>query len=144
MGGPMPTPAPTPLPTAVPTPYIPTELTYSPLIPAWLIWLLIVAAIGIMAGLAFVPAGIAKKKGYSYGGFWVFGFFLFIPAIIVVAAMKERASQPVQLSYTQPFAQAPQPPASLAQPPGTCYCTHCGALMPEDSAFCPTCGAHVG
>ena len=43
---------------------------------AIIIWII---SIGAAVGLAFIPANMAKKKGYSYGGFWVFGFFLFIP-----------------------------------------------------------------
>ena len=43
--------------------------------------------------LAFIPASMAKKKGYSYGGFWVFGFFLWLPAIIVAACLNDKTKQ---------------------------------------------------
>jgi len=104
----------------------------------WMIWLIMVIAVRIMVGLAFIPAGMARKKGYSYGGFWVFGFFLFIPAIIVAAVAKDKTS-PTQPPYEQPY---PQPPGSLQ--PGTCYCTNCGALIPHNSTFCPSCGTRLG
>ena len=36
----------------------------------------------VAAGLAFIPASIAKKKGYSFGLWWLYGWLLFIVAII--------------------------------------------------------------
>ena len=36
----------------------------------------------IAAGLGFIPASIAKKKGYSFGLWWFYGWMLFIVAII--------------------------------------------------------------
>lgn len=38
----------------------------------------------IGAGLAFIPANIAKNKGYSFGLWWFYGWMLFIVAIIHV------------------------------------------------------------
>ena len=150
MGGPVSTPVPTSPPTAVPSPHVPMDVTSVTLMPAWMIWLIVIAAIGIMVGFAFIPAGIAKKKGYSYGGFWVFGFFLFIPAIIVAAVIKEKAHPPyAQPSYGQPYAQPgqqpytqpPQPPISPVS--GTRYCAHCGAPMRANGKFCANCGTGV-
>jgi hypothetical protein len=40
--------------------------------------------------LAFIPASIAKKKGYSAGAFYVFGFFLFLIALIVALVLKDK------------------------------------------------------
>ena len=34
----------------------------------------------ISALLALIPANIAKKKGYSFGVWWLYGWFLFIVA----------------------------------------------------------------
>ena len=45
-------------------------------------------------GLAFIPANIVNKKGYSKGGFFVFGFFLWLPALIVALCLKD-TSKPV-------------------------------------------------
>ncbi|MBR0403791.1 MAG: SHOCT domain-containing protein [Eggerthellaceae bacterium] len=48
--------------------------------------------------LAVIPARIAKGKGYSFGGFYVFGFFFFIIALIVALVMKDKnESKPDQL-----------------------------------------------
>ena len=38
----------------------------------------------IAAGLAFIPANIANKKGHSFGLWWFYGWMLFIVAIIHV------------------------------------------------------------
>jgi hypothetical protein len=50
------------------------------------VWLLVVAA------LAFIPANIAKKKGYSAGGFYVFGLCFFLIALIVAMVIKDKTS----------------------------------------------------
>lgn len=36
----------------------------------------------LAAGLAFIPANIAKKKGKSFGLWWFYGWMLFIVALI--------------------------------------------------------------
>lgn len=36
----------------------------------------------IAAGLAFIPANIARNKGYEYGLWWFYGWMLFIVAFI--------------------------------------------------------------
>ena len=70
----------------------------SSLVPV-LIFLLIV---GVSVGLAFIPATIAKKKGYSYGGFFVLGLFFFLIGLIVVLCLDDknaRANQVVSAVY---------------------------------------------
>lgn len=42
----------------------------------------------IAAALAFIPATIAKNKGRSFGGWYVYGFMLFIVALIHALVMK--------------------------------------------------------
>lgn len=117
-----------------------------------IIWL------GACVGLAFIPASMARKKGYSYGGFWAFGFFLIVPAIIVAAVIEDKNQpayyppigqpygqpqygQPYQPPYGQPqYGQQPyQPP--YAQP--AINCPSCGAPLKADSAFCSSCGTRV-
>ena len=44
----------------------------------------------ICAGLACIPAKIAQRKGYSFGLWWVYGFFLFIIAIIHVSVIDDK------------------------------------------------------
>ena len=44
----------------------------------------------VAAGLGFIPASIASKKGRSFGLWWLYGFLLFIVALIHSLVMKER------------------------------------------------------
>ena len=45
----------------------------------------------IVAALAFIPASIASKKGYSAGGFYVFGLCFFLIALIVALVIKDKS-----------------------------------------------------
>jgi hypothetical protein len=44
--------------------------------------------------LAFIPANIAKRKGYSFRFFWCAGLFFCIPATIVALALPHKTSCP--------------------------------------------------
>lgn len=46
----------------------------------------------IAAGLAFIPANIAKKKGHSFGLWWFYGWMLFIVAIIHVNFIPDKSN----------------------------------------------------
>ena len=76
----------------------------------------------ISATLAFIPAYLARKKGYSYGLFWLFGFFLFLPAIIVACCIEDKtkpkppAAVYIAQPYAQPYAPPYAPPAAPAAP----------------------------
>ncbi|HAM15888.1 MAG TPA: hypothetical protein DCP91_08540 [Eggerthellaceae bacterium] len=50
----------------------------------------VIATLIISALLAVIPARIAKNKGYSFGAFYAFGFFLFIIALIVSLVMQDK------------------------------------------------------
>lgn len=58
----------------------------------------------LSVGLGFIPADIAGKKGYSFRLFWLFGFFLFIPALIVALCIEDKNAPPPQpyRYYRQP------------------------------------------
>jgi hypothetical protein len=45
----------------------------------------------IAALLALIPANIAKNKGRSFGLWWVYGFFLFLIALIHSLVMKDKS-----------------------------------------------------
>lgn len=47
---------------------------------------------------AFLPANIASKKGYSAGGFYLFGLFFFIPALIVALMIQDKRVRPPVVS----------------------------------------------
>ena len=55
------------------------------LIGGYLIFVLLVAA-----GLGLIPAFIAKEKGYSFGLWWLYGWMLFIVAIIHVILIPDK------------------------------------------------------
>lgn len=50
----------------------------------------------LAAGLAFIPADIARKKGYSFGLWWFYGWMLFIVAIIHVSLIEDKNAQQKQ------------------------------------------------
>ena len=49
-----------------------------------------VVVLAIAAGLACIPANIAKRKGYSFGLWWFYGWMLFIVAIIHVQFIPDK------------------------------------------------------
>jgi hypothetical protein len=102
--------------------------------------------------LAFIPATMARNKGYSYCAFWAFGFFLFVPAIIVAAVIEDK-TRPAYPPYP-PYPGQPPYGAPYQPPYGTPYqqqpnagpaanCPSCGASVASGSAFCPSCGARL-
>lgn len=44
----------------------------------------------IAAGLAFIPANIAKNKGHSFGLWWFYGWMIFIVAVIHVQFISDK------------------------------------------------------
>lgn len=81
-------------------------------------WASLFFALGLSAVLGIIPATIARKKGYSYGLFWLFGFFLFLPALIVVCCIEDKTKPkpPTAVYIAQPYVQPYAPPAAPAAP----------------------------
>jgi len=121
------------------------------------IWIFVML-IGV--GLAFIPATIARKKGYSYGGFWVFGFFLFLPALIVALVIQDKTAPQGYQGYQPypPYQQSGQPygqqppygqPYPPYQQPNQPYGQQSSNAQPGEQAYrihrdaCPSCGAPV-
>lgn len=125
---------------------------------AWLVALLV---IGARVGLAFIPATIARNKGYSYGGFWALGFFFFLITLIVILCLDPKPGSPKymeQAAYyppqpppgypgAAPYGQpGPVPPygqeyaPQAAQPQGDFRCAQCGTPFKQGDAFCSKCG----
>lgn len=44
----------------------------------------------IPIGLGFIPANIAKNKGYRFGLWWIYGTVLFILAIVHIALLPNK------------------------------------------------------
>lgn len=119
-----------------------------------LIWL------GAAVGLAFIPANIAKKKGYSYGGFWALGFFFFLIGLIVALCLDPRpgseayrekypyppyaGAAPWQGAYygqTGPYPPPYTPPQQ--QNAGEVRCAQCANGNPPGSLYCSKCGSRL-
>ena len=56
--------------------------------------------------LSYLVARIAKNKGYGASGFFIFSFFLFLPALIVVLCLRD-LNEPVE---TVPSAKVEEVP----------------------------------
>lgn len=103
------------------------------------LWLL------FLFGLAFIPATIASNKGHNGVGFYFFGLFFFLPALIVALVIPAKDGAGARV----PAAPAPTPPsaerlgrAGLAPPPGPGVvreCPHCKEPMRRDASVCPHC-----
>jgi hypothetical protein len=109
----------------------------------------------ILVALAFIPANMAKKKGYSYGGFWVFGFFFWLPAVIVAACLSDKSikqstyyTPPYQPPYAVPVPPPVYRPPVQTQPvpaaqPAPRVCAYCGTQSASDKEVCSSCGAKL-
>ncbi|MFQ9092523.1 MAG: hypothetical protein ACLR5K_12055 [Acutalibacteraceae bacterium] len=53
---------------------------------------LFIESLVISAGLGFIPATIAKNKGYNFGVWWLYGWMLFIVAIIHVNLIPDKTA----------------------------------------------------
>lgn len=129
--------------------------------PVAAIIVIIIVGIGINIGLSFIPANMAKKKGYSFAGFYCLSFFVsFVIAIIIAALIQDkRPPQPYwppyppyppgqtgmpyapygqpympYVPYGQPYQQPPQPSS---------VCPGCGAMIAGSDPYCPKCGAKM-
>ena len=83
-----------------------------------MIFLLLFFKLAISVALGFIPAYLARKKGYSYGLFWLFGFFLFLPALIVACCIEDKTKPkpPTTVYVAQPYVQPYAPSAAPAAP----------------------------
>lgn len=66
-------------------------------------------SLAIAAGLAFIPANIAKNKGYSFGLWWFYGWMLFLIAIIHVSLIPDKNAQqtPINAAPHTPYCLPP-------------------------------------
>jgi hypothetical protein len=95
--------------------------------------IVIIIALGLQIGLSFIGASMARKKGYSFGGFWCLGFFSSFLIGIIVAAIVPDLN--LYVRKDELFARPP-----VAPPPTVRPCPACGKPVPMGDAFCPTCG----
>jgi hypothetical protein len=94
--------APQPLPVRTAVPFVP------------------VIVIGALLGL--IVGAVARNKGYNFALWWLFGFLIFIVAVIVILAMprktgRERASSPPSFAPVGGMPIPPPPVAAGSSPP---------------------------
>jgi uncharacterized OB-fold protein len=108
-------------------------------------------------GLAFIPAHIAGKKGYSAVGFYFFGLAFFMPALIVALCLTDKAEEArrearhraeiAALRQTVSgggVSSAPvSAPIQAATPEINPVCPACGHESGDGSRFCKACGARL-
>jgi hypothetical protein len=94
-----------------------------------------VVLLGLNIGLSFIAASMAKKKGYSFGGFWCLGFFTsFLVAIIVAWIAPNLYLFMTREEYHYEKTSAQQNGADARK------CANCGWILRSDEVFCSRCG----
>jgi len=94
--------------------------------------------------LPIITAAIAKSKGRSFFGFYVYGF-LFFPIALVHALIMVSIKPTVDLSAPAPITAAPVAPVApvilrhVAKAGRALQCPDCGTLTGEHSMACPKC-----
>lgn len=53
----------------------------------------VIIGLAIIFGLAYIPANIAKKKGYGFMGFYILGLFFFLIALIISLCLSDKKQQ---------------------------------------------------
>jgi len=99
----------------------------------------------VNAGLALIPAAIAQGKGRSFFGYWVFGLFFFVIALVVALVVSDESGAP-GTAQTGPT-RVPCPRCAELVAAGAVACRFCGMdydrpLMPPVTLArtCPTDG----
>jgi len=56
-------------------------------------WILLILFVAIWIAIAFWPARVARRKGHSFLGYFIFSLFFF-PAAVIVAYLVEDRTRP--------------------------------------------------
>jgi predicted nucleic acid-binding Zn ribbon protein len=100
--------------------------------------------------LAFIPARIADKKGYSTIGFYFFGLCLFMPALIVALCLTDKVEEArretrhrAELEALRQTVSGGLAPTRATAPKIDPICPSCGRENSEDVQFCKACGTRL-
>ena len=77
----------------------PSSAIYSTLIIESIVLFVILA---VKVGIALIPANIAKKKGYSFAGFFILGIFFFWIGLIISLCLDDKTVQPNSIIIQKP------------------------------------------
>lgn len=77
----------------------PSSTIYSMIIIEIIVLFVILA---VKVGIALIPANIAKKKGYSFAGFFIMGIFFFLLGLIVSLCLDDKTVQPNDIIIQKP------------------------------------------
>lgn len=98
----------------------------------------ILILICLKLALAFIPANMAKKKGYSYWGFFAFGAVAFLPAALTIHFLQDKLSSD---NFTMQQLNFKKVVESSNNSFKTCYL--CGSQASSDTRVCPLCKAKL-
>ncbi|MGI5919983.1 MAG: zinc ribbon domain-containing protein [Christensenellales bacterium] len=110
--------------------------SYYPAVFAGVYAVIVVIVLGLQVGLSFIGASMAKRKGYSFGGFWCLGFFSSFLIGIIAAAIVPDLN--LYVRKDELYAYAAVPPVPAARP-----CPACGKPVAVGDLFCSACGSKM-
>lgn len=104
-----------------------------------MLWIIVLLLLYI--GLGFIPANIANKKGYSFGLYWLFGFFFFVPALMVSLLISDK-NAPQQYYDNYRRKNESQTLYNSNPSEGFWRCSSCGTTNDRNAVFCKSCGEY--